>query len=103
MMGSGMLNGLPVWVKGIAVVGFPALVATYLLLAVTGTIPSALSAEHESIRETLRGGQQEVQQEQKRVREALENNQKEQAQILRLICSSVAKSEAVALECLRAR
>lgn len=103
MSNSSMLNGLPNWARAIAVVGFPTLVALYLLLSVTGAIPSALSAEHESIREILREGQQNLTKEQQQVRETLERQNREQSSILRLICSNTATSEAAKVECLRGR
>ena len=99
MSNSTVLNGLPTWIKAIAVVGFPVVVATYLLLAITGAIPSALSSEHEQLAKS----QQQAQSEQQRQHDAQTQAQKEQSQLLRLICSSVAKSEAVSLECLRSR
>ena len=65
MSNSTVLNGLPTWVKAIAVVGFPVIVATYLLLAVTGAIPSALSSEHEQIQTQQATEQTRVREEHK--------------------------------------
>ena len=98
-MSNSLLNGLPGWVRAVAVVGFPTLVATYLLLSVMGAIPSAISNEHER----LTTGQQQSREDQKQQHEAQSQAQKEQSQLLRLICSSVAKNESVALECLKSR
>ena len=92
MSSTTMLNGLPLWVRAVAVVGFPVLVASYLMLAVTGAVPSAISKEHE----TIQTKQEKAREEQEKVRQ-------EQSQLLRLICANTAKSEAVTLECLRSR
>ena len=99
MSNSSLLNGLPMWVKGIAVVGVPSLIAFYLVLVVTGAIPSALSSEHEQIQTQQATEQTRVREEHK----AQEQARQEQSQLLRLICANTAKSEAVSLECLRSR
>ena len=39
---NGHLNGLPVWAKAIAVIGFPAFVALFLLAQSAGVIPSEI-------------------------------------------------------------
>lgn len=46
MSNSSKLNGLPGWIRVVAVVGFPVLVALYLLGAVTGAFPTYFSQEH---------------------------------------------------------
>ena len=98
-MATSMLDGLPSWVRGVAVVGFPVLVALYLLLSITGAIPSALSSEHDR----LSVEQRQAKEEQNKQHDAQGQAQKEQSSLLRLICANTAKSEAVALECLRGR
>ena len=94
---SSALNGLPIWVKAVATVGIPSVIALYLLLSVTGAIPSALSSEHSE----LRKDQQEQQVQRQREHNEQTKAQQEQAQLLRLICANTAQDTATKLECLR--
>ena len=97
MSSPSLLNGLPAWVRAIATVGFPIVVAAYLLLAVTGVVPSALSKEHESFATT----QEQVRKDLVEREKERDKVSKDQAHVLRLICANTARTEAVALECLR--